>query len=347
MKQGKSSTTVTWGWLTLSLFLLATAGQSQSPLPAMGNREASRVAATAGYTFYSDLWLNLHQYLYGITGGGPERGTGMAQEATECFAGLDAARLTPWNAATVYYRQHMAARKNRQDPLMVDVRYRLNHLETEHSTDPQLAEVLLVLEKAAPAYVECLWPTHDRRNRELIGEQVSHLALYGPSLQRRLVDLYHAAAWPRDLAVDVVTYVSFAPANTAGGEGRLPTHALMATGEDDTAGFGGLEVLLHEASHLLFGAETGTITHSLNEAAEELGVATPYNLWHAVSFHTSGTAVQEIAAAEGVTYVPYWLRIGLFRLYQEPIQEHWQPYLQGEKDLKTAALDLVRATAQE
>ena len=58
-------------------------------------------------------------------------------------------------------------------------------------------------------------------------------------------------------------------------------------------------MVLHEASHKIFGSRWGTVTLELTAACEGLGVEMPRELWHALSFYTSGAAVARIAHAAG------------------------------------------------
>lgn len=335
------------GFLVGALWLggLHTTAQAQTPIPAMANRDVAFVAATPGYRLHSDFWLNLHQYLYGIAGGGPEEGAGFTAEASDCFASLDESLAAPWRAASAYYADHVADRENRRDPLMASVRYALNDLGTEYDDDPEFARLVAHLRGAAPAYRSCLWERHDARNRAAIGELVSTLVRHARPLQVQLSN-YYRAAWPRSVAVDVVSYVSFAKANTTGGPGRAD-HILIASGQSGIDGFDGLETLLHEASHIMFGARHGAVTDALGAAADSLGARVPRGLWHAISFHTSGTVVQRAAKGAGEEYEPYWLRNDLFTSYQQAIREHWVAYLDGEADLEEVAARLVRELAIE
>lgn len=53
--------------------------------------------------------------------------------------------------------------------------------------------------------------------------------------------------------------------------------------------------------------------------------------------------MQELAARQGVDYVPYWIAHDLYTEYRQPIREHWQPYLNGGVEMEQAALGLIRA----
>lgn len=114
--------------------------------------------------------------------------------------------------------------------------------------------------------------------------------------------------------MDVVSYVSFAKANTTGGPGRVD-HILIASGQGGIDGFDSLETLLHEASHIMFGARHGAVTDALRAAGEE--------------------------------YEPCWLRNDLFTSYQQAIREHWEAYLDGDAELEEVTARLVRELATE
>ena len=94
---------------------------------------------------------------------------------------------------------------------------------------------------------------------------------------------------------------------------------------------------------LVFNSRSGAVAEALNGAADSLGIEAPRSLWHAVSFHTSGRAVQALAASGGAAYEPYWLRNNVFGDLHEAVTVHWEPYIMGETTMEAAALDLVRA----
>ena len=317
---------------------------AQPSIPAMGNRAVAVVAATPDYTFHSDFWLNLHHYLYGIAGGGPDERAGFDAEAVACFEALPEEQAAAWQAAEAYYHEHMGERHHRTDPLMRSLRYMMANLAATYDPAPQQADVLALLGDAAPAYRACLWEMHDQRNRKRIAELIGLLAVYGPALQAEL-SRHYQEAWPEALMVDVASYSDFAGMNTASGR-TIPSHMMLASTEPDLEAFKGLEMVLHEATHAIFGARWGTVTEHLLAACEALGVDPPRNLWHALSFYTAGEVVARVARAAGdESFEPYAKRTGMFdrpyRGYLEPIEQHWQPYLDGAVDLPTALSNVV------
>ena len=86
---------------------------------------------------------------------------------------------------------------------------------------------------------------------------------------------------------------------------------------------------------------------ALVAAAESLGVEMPRALWHAVSFHSSGRAVQQATAASGDMYEPYRVWSEVFSPYHCAVRAHWQPYLDGTTTMDAVALAPVRALTSE
>lgn len=336
------------------VFFLAAAASppsasAQPAIPAMGHREAAWVASTPDFRFYSDFWLNLHGYLYGIAGGGPDERAGYDPEETACFGALPEEHAAGWQAAEAFYRAAMGERHHRSDPLMRTIRYTLTGLASDFSPEPQRLDVFKLLEGAAPGYHTCLWKTHDARNRRRIAELVGLLAIHGPALQAEL-SRHYQEPWPEPITVDVMNYSDNVGANTASGR-YLPPHTMLSSVKGEMAGVNGLEMVLHEASHGIFGPRWGTITEHLVAASEAHGVRPPRNLWHAISFYTSGKAVAgALQDAEMGGFTPYAWRNAMFdgpyRGYLDPLERFWQPYLDGEVELAEAMANLVGAIVQ-
>ena len=316
---------------TSLVLVVAWPGQAQETVPAMGDRDLSFVASTPEATFYSDFWLNLHDYLYGRVR------EGIPEEGAECIATLSDAERGAWRTAEVFYEAEMPDRHHRRDPLIRAIRHRIAGTATEHH--PLADSTFRVLEAAASAYRACLWDVHDARNRDRIGELLRFVVSHGPALRRRLERTYRAD-WPAGIVVDVAPYAAFA--NTSGGRGAEP-HVMLSNSNPNLLGWSGLEILFHEGSHAMFGARHGEVASVFQGASEEIGVEQPGQLWHALSFHTSGRIVQEMAAAEGEEYTPYYIRRGIFSDFTAALDEHWDPYLNGETTMRDAARAVLRA----
>jgi hypothetical protein len=286
--------------------------------------------------------VNLHTYLYGITGGGPDERAGFEEEKPECIAKLDTALAEPWREAVAFYRANLGGLWHRGGT-MREIRYRLTTLGDYIGRDSIADAAIAHLEKAAPAYHECLWPLHDIRNREAIADLVRKAVVFAPAAEERLSTYYHAG-WPQGVTVDVAGYTDYAGANTEGGPG-MANHVMLASATPETRGFSGLEVLLHEVSHIVFGPRHGAVSRSLSDAAASLDLPVPRDLWHAISFYTSGMVVEEAAAAAGARYTAYRTRQDVYPQFESVLEEHWRPYLEGEIDLDEAARRTIAASA--
>lgn len=326
-------------WLAIALAVGAAAsGAAQDEVPAMGNRGLSLVASTPEARFYSDFWLSFHDYLYGRA---REPEAVQPDDAAACLEALPADVSDPWRTAEAHYETEMAERHHRRDPLVRAIRHRFAGIATEHA--PIADSTLALLGASAPAYRACLWDLHDARNRERIGELLRVVVAHGPTLRHYLEQVYRAD-WPAGIVVDVTPYAAFA--NTTSGRGEEP-HVMLSNTSPDLVGWSGLEILFHEGSHTMFGPRDGTVARVFGEASEVAGVEPPWDLWHAVSFRTSGRIVEEMAAAEGDDYTAYYLRRGIFSEVAPILEEHWTPYLYREATMEAAALAVLRALDTE
>ncbi|GAB5521777.1 MAG: hypothetical protein RhofKO_40280 [Rhodothermales bacterium] len=313
--------------------LPVSACQAQDPVPALGNRAISLVASLSEAEFYSDFWLSFHDYLYGRARE-PEQVT---EVGAACLATLPKTERAAWQAAVAFYEAELSDRHHRLDPLTRAIRRRLAEVTPEY--EPQADTALALLTAAASAYKACLWETHNAQNRARIAELLHSIVTHGPALRRRLEQTYQAD-WPSGLIVDVTPYAAFA--NTSGGPGQIP-HTMLSSTHPNLERWSGLEIFFHEGSHSMFGGRHGEVARALRAASIETGIERPRDLWHATSFHTSGRFVQEMAAAAGDEYTPYYLRRGIFPDFVSILEAHWNPYLDGKVTMEEAASAVVRA----
>ena len=84
---------------------------------------------------------------------------------------------------------------------------------------------------------------------------------------------------------------------------------------------------------------------------EKLGAAARQNgtLWHAIQFYLTGEVVRDVLAGQNVDYTPMVYSANLFsgvwRSYQKPIEEVWEPYLRGGYSMDEAIAKTVDAVA--
>ncbi|HEY8518762.1 MAG TPA: hypothetical protein VIN61_01680 [Gammaproteobacteria bacterium] len=116
---------------------------------------------------------------------------------------------------------------------------------------------------------------------------------------------------------------------------------IVSSARASNAGYSGLEVLFHEASHTLFGQRAeGRLWTELQAAARADGAPLPPELDHALLFYTTGGAVRARLAETGSDYVPYAYSQGLFErawpAYRPALERAWQPYVDGRAPMGDA-----------
>ena len=307
--------------------------------PPLEDRPAAQVAATPAFTFYSHFWVNLHDYLYQQA----QQEDNTAPN-TACLEDLTQQHRDQWLAAARFYEDQMGHRHHRVDDLMWTVRLKLAGIPHDDARHDSLTIVTDHLQQAAPAYHACWWADHDRRNRAWIDTLMGHLTVYEDTIKARL-SRYYGDPWPAEaMPVDVVSYASWGGANTI----TAPNHMMMSSVNEGYKGWAALEMTFHEASHTIVGGRMGTIAQYVREASRTHGEDPPGGLWHVILFYTTGETVQQLLAESGIApYTMYMYERGLFNgrwaPYQQPIEQHWQRYLDHEVDLRTGVYALIDA----
>lgn len=165
----------------------------------------------------------------------------------------------------------------------------------------------------------------------------------------RLAELYQVAWHGLPLRVDTVETAPSLGASTtihspAGGHVLVNTSVLQG----DRA----FETVFHEGSHTLMDLRRpDPVPKALADAAQELGVPLPRDLWHVVLFYTTGETVRR-ALEEGdhPGYTPYLYAFehfgtGEWGRLRDAIEIVWPAYVEGKRGLDEAARELVQALA--
>lgn len=325
--------------------LLACSVSATKAAPDSDTVRRAPVAVTARFAFYSDFETNLSDAL---NAAGTERrfdrpdplATG---PASRCFDALPAEQQTGWQEAVAYYAEHVAPHSFLAPPQYY-LRLELAGLPIEPddaATHQSLVNTARARAAAAPAYRACRWAEQDRDNRNWIAAAVSLMDIHEDRVAERLQDLYQVSWTGLPLPVDIVQTVSWSGANSvvldAGG------HLLIAT---SYSGAAILEIVFHEASHLLVGRHQ-PMQRALAAAAGSLGTTVPDDLWHPLMFFTTGAVVRDSLADAGQPdYVPMIVEIfgrSRWGRFAESMNTTWPPYLAGEVDLDSAARALLQA----
>jgi hypothetical protein len=112
--------------------------------------------------------------------------------------------------------------------------------------------------------------------------------------------------------------------------------------DPSTAGYGALEVLMHESSHMW-----GVLRPTIFNAAGEQGVMVPPQLWHSVLFFTAGELTLRELKVHGITgYVDMATNLNLYTPMcgagcKEKIAQHWMPHIDGTRSIPDALGGLV------
>jgi hypothetical protein len=319
--------------------MMATLGVFLSIGLALAPRESAQVAATRHFVFYSDKSLNLHDRLNHLTR------SDSPMEPNPCIDELPKEQQEGWSEALVFYRERLSELHLRGEE-MAAVRARMLNGDSTQSGGALVDAIFDHIEKARPAYEACLWTEQDRINRSWIESVVPKVRKHEEALTERLSNLFQYP-WPADrISIDVVGWVSRAGANTI----DEPAHVMMSSVDDAYRGDAALEMVFHESSHLLIDASYGPVSEEIWRV--NAGRMLPRrDLWHTVLFYTVGQATKERLAEAGQPgYVPYLYAQGLiergWRPYREPLETHWQLYMDGEIELRTAVERMVEAIHQ-
>lgn len=313
---------------------------------------SEREASSELFRFHVDVWANLHQTLYHealLPRPGFEGPKSLARQSVAPSEGLPDDERTAWRAAVGYYDAHFSTKTTFSPEFETATRF-----VSASASVPSLAPGAIsddwrtLLERAAPVYRRRFWPAHERAGHTFVDALKPALAAHGTWLAHRLETLY-GTRWPsQPIEVEITAAVPPFGASSMGDPPFDQAHAPLITMSSLDPGYGGdvtLEMIFHEASHLL----VGRTEQALDDAAKRTGRTLPRGLWHSLLFYTAGRVVRERL---GPGYLPYAERPSnrLFAGEQAssasllPIFERaWQPYLDGKTSFE-AAIDQIVAS---
>jgi hypothetical protein len=303
------------------------------------------VVTTPRFAFYSDFEPNLNDALIaaGVARkpGKPELFHSGAEAS--CFGKLPESARAAWDGAVDYYVKIIspAGSNSRQQYLL---RAQLAGFEEELKGDEarQFVEIARSFRAAAtPAYRACRWAAQDEKNRRWIEELKPRLAADEQKIGPMLEELYRKKWTGLPIPVDVVETVDWSGANTIlrdAGSG----HILISA---ENPGRAALEVVFHEASHILMGGGA-PVRQALESAASAANFRMPGELWHVVLFYTTGEAVRRVlddGSKPAYTPLVYEIFDRGWGGYRKPLETAWRPYVDGGRTLSEAAASLIGA----
>ena len=338
------------GVFLAAIAFLAFTGRDGLPQPSSEpafrfGQQATSVAATGRFEFYSDPWINLHHFLYQWARGDEGLGTGRQHvpvQERSTLAELSSEQRRDWLQAIAFYRDSVAARGHFDDQ-MLQLKQDMLGLGGDPQARPpdEIQGISAALAVAMPVYQARWWADHDQANRAWIAGVVPRLGRHESRYVEMTVRIY-GSVWPNGRRrVDVSAYANWAGGYTAIG------HIVIYSTDSRAQDLYGLEILLHEVQHT---REVGSSARvGLSSAFEVAGTDVPPNLWHALIFATAGAFTQTVAETERLPeHTPYWIREGFqnFRGWSALIplvREHWLPVVRGEASKEDGFAALVGA----
>lgn len=320
-------------WIALLVLAVSTMLHAQ-PGPVAKQADPQAVTQVGRYRLQSNPWVNLHQRL-----------VHEARFETAAPAALSGEDFSRWKSTVEMYRAFLGKRNPIFDDELISLNAALSATSTRELPASIPKAAAAALGAAMPIYRTVQWEEDDRANRFWIAVAEPMLT----SAAEELADA-HAKAYgvpfPKRILVDVSPFAWQFGAYTVG-EGES-AHAVMSSTDPGYQGFAALEMLMHEPSHAIVAPASGAIGADLARAGEELDLKPPPNLWHAILFYTSGELTRRALAKRGVRdYLPYITEMyeRVFGGFRQPLETHWQAYLDGKVSREVAIRQILIETA--
>ena len=311
----------------------STLAQSERPRP---------VVATPQFALFSDLSANLNDALLSAGRARRAKSQELFQTGAEkaCFDKLTAAERAGWVRAVDYYAEIIV-------PFDVNAReqnlFRIELMAgSEWATGDDRSFMAIarnIRAAATAAYERCRWPAQDASNRRWIERTAALLKVHGRILGDRLAQLYGAQWVGLPYRVDVVESVSQLGGNTQSFVPAGP-HILVSSSAAANQDLAALELLFHEASHVL----AGPMQEALRRAVRARGDSVRGDFAHAVIFYLSGEAVRRVLEQAGESYMPWLYKLQLVPdNVRDALSRTLSPYLGGQGTLDQALDNFVLA----
>jgi len=323
------------------------------------------------FEFHSGFWVNLHHFLYHEARArlaAKEGHTASDKPATpQLRNSTSTPTLTPteqktWDEVISYYIANYAQKDLLINIDLILLKDQLGDFEDcnallghrKRACDAGLpGNIGPMLEAAAPIYRAHWWSDQDRANRRWVARVAPLVREQGVGLSERLADIYQTR-WPKDkIRVEVSAY-----ANAVGAYTTLdPLRVTISSTDPRNQGPEALEVLFHEASHLI----AQPVDAAIRRECKQRGKPIPRDLWHALIIYTTGEVLRPVMNEPNLDkgggdtvplkpktpQVPYALRDILsqrgWEEYHLLLSLYWQPYLDGKVNFDDAIAHLISA----
>lgn len=194
---------------------------------------------------------------------------------------------------------------------------------------------------AIPAYERCRWPAQDASNRRWVDHTVALLKVHEQALGDRLAQVYSTRWAGLPYRIDVVESVplggntkQFVPAGP---------HILVSSSEPSNQDRAALELVFHEAGHVL----AGPTQEALKRAVSARGGAVGGDFTHALIFYLSGETVRRVLEQAGEPYTPWLHTLKLVPdNVRDALSRTLSPYVSGQGTLDQAIDNFVQALTE-
>lgn len=308
----------------LAMALLALALPS---LPAQSEASEDLVAASERFEFHSNIWLNQHHYLFNLAKQYEEKELGeylLSHDLSEEEAAV-------FEEAAAYYRtSHIDNSLLFNRDLFAIKRGLIATPENKEVDLEGYPELTAHLRKTHPIYTTHFWPAHRSANHKVLSDNLKLVSNIENCAFGRIAELSQNQ-WPKHKVRVDITYL----ANWAGAYTTVDpiTHAVIRSTDWESSN-DWLEILFHEPGHAMISPDEDAIAENITKTANQLGIRTPRNLWHAMLFYVAGTAVKECLAEEGIEHELFMFRHGTFSRHHDALRSHMPDYVSGAATLE-------------
>ena len=288
------------------------------------------------FEYHDAVLMNLHHFLY-------DAARNPDHLANAAWAVPPSAQdMAALQDAVAFYAQHYAKQDPLFDPDLVAIKHALSVSDDARARAdglPLPADLVAVLDRAAPVYLRVLWPRQQQADQLWINNVSTLNARYGDEIQARIE---HALAhrFPPMIRVDIVydtgTFQgAFTDAN--------PPQSVIPSSRPTYNGEASLEMLWHEAAHT---GAVDTLVAEIDANVKAQHRAPADQLWHATQFYTVGYVVQDVYKYAGsIDYTPYATKNGLYArawpTYLPLLETDWQAWLTGRGTMRQAVEKMV------
>lgn len=270
----------------------------------IGFAQSEHIGSTKYYEFKSNLWVNLHHFIYEkatdaqkrkLKEDGFELSWDEEKELVEEFNDKD---LEAYQALVDYYRRSFGKKDMRTELQGITI-YLSKQTDGLLPVDTLLSDSLVKLFNGFfPVYKSKIWPLHDFNNRDLVNTYIQYIK---EAEEGMIADMERVAGneWPDSkVRVDIMTYASWSGAYSL----ISPRMNLYLSALDPlNAGTTFVETVFHESSHILF-SRSSDFRSRIYYRAKELEIDFPRGLWHASLFYLCGIASRDYLETKGLRH---------------------------------------------